>query len=107
MAIRNVDRCEGTDQQGGRSGCSARALRGGLGDAHSLQGRDTIKTWGLKLAKSKCHAKARVAVARKLAVVMHAMWRDGTFYVGDPHATEEETAIWIPAKAKRLSYGRT
>jgi transposase len=68
---------------------------------------DTIKTWGLKLAKSKCHAKARVAVARKLAVVMHAMWRDGTFYVGDPHATEEETAIWIPAKAKRLSYGRT
>jgi transposase len=72
-----------------------------------FKGDDTIKTWGLKLAKSKCHAKARVAVARKLAVVMHAMWRDGTFYVGDPHATEEETAIWIPAKAKRLSYGRT
>ena len=30
-----------------------------------FKGRDTIKTWGLKLAKTKCHAKARVAVARK------------------------------------------
>ncbi|HEX4693613.1 IS110 family transposase [Sphingomonas sp.] len=72
-----------------------------------FKGIDTIKTWGLGLTKTKCHAKARVAVARKLAVVMHAMWRDGTFYVGDPQATEEETAIWIAAKAKRLSYART
>jgi transposase len=38
-----------------------------------FKGRDTLKTWGLKLAKTKCHAKARVAVARKLAVIMHAM----------------------------------
>lgn len=72
-----------------------------------FKGADTIKTWGLKLAKTKCHAKARVAVARKLAVVMHAMWRDGTFYVGDPQATEAETAGWIAAKTKRLSYART
>lgn len=72
-----------------------------------FKGADTIKTWGLGLAKTKCHAKARVAVARKLAVVMHAMWRDGTFYIGDPQATEKETAIWIAAKAKRLSSART
>lgn len=72
-----------------------------------FKGVDTIKTWGLGLAKTKCHAKARVAVARKLAVVMHAMWRDGTFYVGDPQAAEEETAVWIAAKTKRLSYART
>jgi hypothetical protein len=26
-------------------------------------------------------------VARKLAVIMHAMWSDGTFYVGDPTAS--------------------
>lgn len=51
------------------------------------KGLDTIKAWGLKLANTKCHAKARVAVARKLAIVMHAMWRDGTFYVGDPDAS--------------------
>jgi transposase len=54
-----------------------------------LEGRDTIKTWGLKLAKAKCPANARVAVALKLVIVMHAMWRDGTFYVGDPDATQQ------------------
>jgi transposase len=68
-----------------------------------FKGRDTIKTWGLKLAKTKCHAKARVAVARKLAIVMHAMWRDGTCYVGDPDATEQETSSWNAAKVQRLS----
>jgi hypothetical protein len=29
---------------------------------------------------------AAVAVARKLAVIMHAMWRDGTAYADRPHA---------------------
>lgn len=72
-----------------------------------FKGRDTIKTWGLKLAKTKCHAKARVAVARKLAIVMHAMWRDGTFYVGDPDATEQETDSWNAAKVQRLSYANS
>ena len=27
-----------------------------------------------------------MAVARKLAVIMHAMWRDGTAYADRPHA---------------------
>jgi transposase len=62
---------------------------------------------GLKLAKTKCHAKARVAVARKLAIVMHAMWRDGTIYVGDPDATEQETDSWNAAKVQRLSYANS
>lgn len=69
-----------------------------------FKGIDMLKSWGLKLAKSKCHAMARVAVARKLAVVMHAMWRDGTCYVGNPEASAADTAMWIAAKAKRLSY---
>lgn len=72
-----------------------------------FKGRDTIKTWGLHLAKTKCHAKARVAVARKLATVMHAMWTDGTFYIGDPDATEQELAASWTAKEKRLSYARS
>lgn len=72
-----------------------------------FKGSDTIKSWGLKLAKTKCHAKARVAVARKLAVVMHAMWRDGTFYIGDPDASEQDAAAWTAAKEKRLSYARS
>lgn len=53
-----------------------------------FKGSDTIKSWGLKLAKTKCHAKARVAVAGKLAVTMHVMWRNGTFCVGDLDASD-------------------
>jgi transposase len=69
--------------------------------------RDAIKTWGLYLAKTKCHAKARVAVARKLAVVMHAMWTDGTFYIGDPGASEADVAASWTAKQRRLGYARS
>ena len=43
------------------------------------RGKTALKSWGAKLAK-RCHRKAVVAVARKLAVIMHAMWRDGTEY---------------------------
>jgi len=37
-----------------------------------------LKAWGLRLAKRIGFNKARVAVARKLAVIMHRMWRDET-----------------------------
>ncbi|WP_254514821.1 IS110 family transposase [Novosphingobium sp. G106] len=45
---------------------------------------DRLKEWGDRLMKTKCRAKASVAVARKLAVIMHAMWKDGTAYHGAP-----------------------
>jgi transposase len=38
----------------------------------------TLKAWGLRLAKSAGFKKARVAVARKLAVILHAMWKTNT-----------------------------
>jgi transposase len=34
----------------------------------------------MRIAKRKSLSKARVAVARKLAVIMHRMWIDGTEY---------------------------
>lgn len=37
-----------------------------------------IKAWGVKLAKRIGFKKAKIAVARKLAVIMHRMWCDGT-----------------------------
>jgi transposase len=37
-----------------------------------------IKAWGVRLAKRIGFKKAKVAVARKLAVIMHRMWCDGT-----------------------------
>jgi transposase len=37
----------------------------------------TLKVWGTRLAKRVGRSKARVAVARKLAVILHRMWRTG------------------------------
>jgi transposase len=38
----------------------------------------SLKAWGLRIAKASGFKKARVAVARKLAVVLHAMWKTNT-----------------------------
>jgi transposase len=37
-----------------------------------------LKAWGLRLAKISGFKKSRVAVARKLAVTLHAMWKTNT-----------------------------
>ena len=37
-----------------------------------------LKTWGLKLIKRIGPKKAKVAVARKLATILHCLWTDGT-----------------------------
>ena len=38
----------------------------------------TLKAWGAKLIQAKGRRRGLVAVARKLAVIMHRMWVDGT-----------------------------
>jgi transposase len=38
----------------------------------------TLKSWGMRVAKRSSLRKAKVAVARKLAVVLHRMWVDGS-----------------------------
>lgn len=57
-----------------------------------FKGKDKVKSWGQAIAKRSCHRKACVAVARRLAVTMHAIWSDGTFYVGDPAASQATPA---------------
>ncbi len=37
-----------------------------------------LKAWATALKKRTSHKKAVVALARKLAVIMHAIWKDGT-----------------------------
>jgi len=37
-----------------------------------------IKSWGMRLVRTKGRRRAVVAVARKLAVLLHRMWTDGT-----------------------------
>lgn len=39
-----------------------------------------LKAWGLRLAKRSGLTKAKVAVARKLAVILHCMWINGTAF---------------------------
>jgi transposase len=38
----------------------------------------SLKAWGLAIQRRRGHKKAVVAVARKLAILLHAMWRDGS-----------------------------
>ena len=49
----------------------------------------SLKAWGMAVARRRGTKKARVALARKLAVVLHRMWVDGT----DFRWSNQETAI--------------
>jgi transposase len=40
-----------------------------------------LKSWAMKLARRAGMNKAKVALARKLAVILHRMWVDGTSFV--------------------------
>jgi len=46
-----------------------------------------LKACGMKLAKRVGMKKAKVAIARKIAVILHCVWVDGTsFEWGQPKA---------------------
>ena len=68
-----------TDVQGRISRCGDELARALLYEAaHTLLTRckkwSALKAWGMNVAKRRGMAKARVAAARKLAVIMHRMW---------------------------------
>ena len=72
-----------TDIQGRVSRCGDELARTALYEAaHTLLVRSSkwssLRAWGMKVAKRRGMARARVAVARKLAVVLHRMWSDNT-----------------------------
>jgi transposase len=46
----------------------------------------TLKSWGMRLAARAGMRKAKVALARKLAVVLHRMLADGTSFLADKAA---------------------
>ncbi|MBH5392312.1 IS110 family transposase, partial [Bradyrhizobium sp. CNPSo 4019] len=39
-----------------------------------------LKRWGMDVAKRRGSKRAKVALARKLAVILHRIWVDGTIY---------------------------
>lgn len=71
------------DRTGRVSKSGDRDVRTALYEAANImmtrfRGFCALKAWGLRYAKMKGHKRACVAVARRLAVVMYAMWIDGS-----------------------------
>ncbi len=86
-----------TDIQGHISRCGDELARTALYEAaHSLLIRSTrwsaLRAWGMSVAKRRGMARARVAVARKLAVILHRMWTDGSEFRWGKQAAATMTA---------------
>ena len=87
-----------TDIQGRISRCGDELARTALYEAaHTLLIRSTkwsvLRAWGMNVAKRRGMARARVAVARKLAVILHRMWTNGSdFRWGKQAATPAAAA---------------
>jgi hypothetical protein len=45
---------------------------------HRTKRWSTLRAWGLRLMKRIGVKKAKVAIARKIAVILHCIWTDGT-----------------------------
>ena len=71
------------DWTGRISKCGDAMLR-----SYLFEAAGAVKAWGVRLAKRNGLRKAKVAVARKLAVILHRMWIDGTEF----NWSKEETA---------------
>ena len=74
-----------TDKNGGISKCGDAPMRAVLYQAALAllirsKKYSAIRVWGLGIAKRRGLRRAAVAVARKLAVLMHRIWADGTKY---------------------------
>jgi transposase len=86
------------DIQGKVSRCGDELARTALYEAaHTLLVRSrkwsSLRAWGTKIAKHRGLARARVAVARKLAVILHRMWSDATdFRFGKEPAAKVDLA---------------
>ena len=71
------------DRMGRISKCGDVMMRTALYDAaHSVLTRTTrwswLKAWAMQVAKRRGQERAKVALARRLGVIMHRMWMDGS-----------------------------
>jgi transposase len=49
-----------------------------------IKGASSLKSWAMKLAARAGMKKAKVALARKLGVILHRMWVDGKPFAAEP-----------------------
>ncbi len=85
------------DWTGRISKCGDKMLRGYLYEAANVlltraAKWSALKAWGIRLAKRSGLRKAKIAVARKLAVILHRMWIDGTEFRWSSKETAMQTA---------------
>ena len=76
------------DYTGSISKCGDRRVRTLLYEAANVmltryKGQLKLKDWAFAIAQRSTMRKARVALARRLGIIMHAMLRDGTEFVSD------------------------
>ena len=74
------------DYVGGISKCGDRRMRTLLYEAANVmltryKGQLKLKDWAFAIARRSTLRKARIALARRLAIIMHAMLRDGTEFL--------------------------
>jgi len=72
-----------TDYDGRVSKCGDAMMRTALYEASQVlltrtQKWSWLKAWGMQLARRRSSKKAIIALARRLAVILHRMWTDGT-----------------------------
>jgi transposase len=89
------------DFDGRISKCGDREVRQALYDAAgSLLRRckkpSALRAWGLRIAKRSNLNKATIAASRKLAVILHRMWIDGTEF---RWSNGEQAAAIVPLAA--------
>ena len=86
-----------TDWTGRISKCGDALLRSYLYEAANVlltrvAKWSALKAWGMRIAKRSSLSKAKVAVARKLAVILHRMWIDGSEFNWSSKEATEKTA---------------
>ncbi len=83
-----------TNRNGGLTKCGDRMVRMLLSEAANVlltrvSRWSWLKRWGLEVARRRGKLRAQVAVARRLAVIMHRMWVDGTEFRWTRNAADE------------------
>jgi transposase len=86
-----------TDYDGRISRCGDEMVRTALYQAANVllhHGRwSSLRSWAMRIAKRRSVKAAKVALARKLAVVMHRMWSDGTVFRWSDAHPSDATAV--------------
>ena len=62
------------------TGANIRTILYAIAPVAVLKTFSSLKDWGIRLSKKVGYNKAKIAVARKLAVIMFGIWRDGTHF---------------------------